>query len=152
MSLLLSSSQIHVCIKKSTRILLHFWNILGFSDRSVGKEITCNGGDPSSIPGSKRSAEERIVYSLQYSQASLVAQLVKNPLAMQETLVWSLGWGDSLGEGKGYPHQYSGLENSMDCNSWWGCKQSDTTEWLSHRLYETIARFGRLWGWSLTVA
>ena len=86
--------------------------------------------------------------------ASLIAQLVKNPPAMQETLVQFLGWEDppgegirlptpvSLhfpcgsagkestcnvgdlglipglgrypGEGKGYPLQYSGLENSMD--------------------------------------
>ena len=44
---------------------------------------------------------------------SLVAQLVKNPPAMRETLVQSLGWGRSLGEGKGYPLQYSGPENSM---------------------------------------
>ena len=32
-----------------------------------------------------------------------------------ETWVRSLGWEDSPGEGKGYPLQYSGLENSMDC-------------------------------------
>ena len=42
-------------------------------------------------------------------------QLVKNPLAMRETWVQSLGWEDSPGKGKGYPLQYSGLENSMDC-------------------------------------
>ena len=47
----------------------------GFPDSSVGKESACNTGDPSSIPGSERSA----------------------------------------GEGIGYPLQYSGLENSMDC-------------------------------------
>ena len=35
------------------------------------------------------------------------------------------------GEGKGYPLQYSGLENSMDCISPWGRKESDTTERLS---------------------
>ena len=58
-------------------------------DSSVGKESTCNAGDPSSIPGSGRSP----------------------------------------GEGKGYPLQYSGLENSMD--SPWGRKESDTTEPLS---------------------
>ena len=34
--------------------------------------------------------------------ASLIAQLVKNPPAMQETWVWRLGWEDPLGEGKGY--------------------------------------------------
>ena len=46
--------------------------------------------------------------------ASLVAPLVKNLPAMKETWVPSLGWEDSPGEGKGYPLQYSGLENSMD--------------------------------------
>ena len=41
---------------------------------------------------------------------------VKNLPAMQETSVQSLGGlGISPGEGKGYPLQYSGLENSMDC-------------------------------------
>ena len=38
------------------------------------------------------------------------------------------GSGRSPGEGKGYPLQYSGLENSMD--SPWGRKESDTTERL----------------------
>ena len=47
--------------------------------------------------------------------ASLVAQLVKNLPAMQETWVRSLGWEDSPGEGKGNPLQYSGLEYSTDC-------------------------------------
>ena len=61
----------------------------GYPDSSVGKESTCNVGDPSSIPELGRSA----------------------------------------GEGKGYPLQYSGLENSMD--SPWGRKESDTTERLS---------------------
>ena len=44
--------------------------------------------------------------------ASLVAQLVKNPPAMLETWVWSLGWEDPLEKGKA---QYSGQENCMDC-------------------------------------
>ena len=41
------------------------------------------------------------------------------------------GLGRSPGEGNGYPLQYSGLENSMDCVSPWGCKESDMTEQLS---------------------
>ena len=41
-----------------------------------------------------------------------MAQLVKNPPAMQDT--WIPGLGRSPGEGIGYPFQYSGLENSMD--------------------------------------
>ena len=61
--------------------------ILSFHDSSVGKESACNAGDPSSIPGSGRSPGEGIGYLLQYSWASLVAQLVKNLPAMQKTPV-----------------------------------------------------------------
>ena len=75
-------------------------HIYGFPDGSAGKESTCNVGDPSSIPGSGRSPGEGIGYPLQYSWASLVARLVKNPLAMWETWVRSLGWEDALEEGK----------------------------------------------------
>ena len=82
---------------------------LGFPDSSVGKESACNAGDPGLIPGSG------IGYSIQYSWASLVAQLVKNPSTMWETWVLSLVWEDPLEKGKVYPLQYSGLENSMDC-------------------------------------
>ena len=42
-----------------------------------------------------------------------------------------LGLGRSPGEGSGYPLQYSGLENSMFCNSPWGYRESDKTERLS---------------------
>ena len=59
-----------------------------------------NVGDPGSIPGSGRSPGEGIGYPLQYSWASLVVQLVKNPLAMWETWVQSLGWADPLEKGK----------------------------------------------------
>ena len=52
------------------------------------------------IPGSGRSAGEGIGHPLQYSWASLVAQLVKNPPAMQETWVRSLSWEDPLETGK----------------------------------------------------
>ena len=58
-----------------------------YPDSSVGKESTCNAGDPGSIPGSGRSTGEEIGYPLQYSWASLVAQLVKNQPAMRETWV-----------------------------------------------------------------
>ena len=51
------------------------------------------------IPGLGRSAEG-IGYQLQYSWSSLVAQLVKNPPAVQETWVQSLGWEDPLEKGK----------------------------------------------------
>ena len=61
----------------------HSTNILRpFPDSSVGKESAYNAGDPVSIPGSGRSAGEEIGYPLQYSWASLVAQLLKSPPAM----------------------------------------------------------------------
>ena len=69
---------------------------MGFPGSSAGKESACNEGDPGSIPGSGRSAGEGIGYQLQYSWASLVAQMVKNLPAMQETCVQSLGWEDPL--------------------------------------------------------
>ena len=59
---------------------------MGFPDSSVGKESACNAGDPGSIPELGRSAGEGIGYPLQYSQASLVVQVVKNLPAMQE--IW----------------------------------------------------------------
>ena len=49
----------------------------GFPGSSAGKESACSAGDPGSIPGSGRSAEEEIGYPLQYSWASLVTQVVK---------------------------------------------------------------------------
>ena len=72
----------------------------GFPGSSVGKESTCNAGDPSSSPGLGRPSAEGIASSLQYSRASLVAQLVKNPPAMQETQARSRGWEDPLEKGK----------------------------------------------------
>ena len=86
-----------------------FWNSrhwpscvlsIGFPYSLAGKEFTCNAGDPGSIPGLGRFPGEGIGYPLQYSWASLVAQLVKNPPAVRETWVWSLGWEDPLEKGK----------------------------------------------------
>ena len=76
---------------------------LGFPDSSVGKESTCNAGDPGLIPESGKSAGEGIGYPLQYSWVSLVAQLVKNSPAVWETWVQSLGWEDPLEKGKATP-------------------------------------------------
>ena len=87
---------------------------MGFPDGSVGKESACNAGGPGSVLWLERSTGEGIGYLLQYSCASLVTQLVKNPPAMWETCVRSLGWEDPL-EKEVYPLQDAGLENSMNC-------------------------------------
>ena len=67
---------------------------MGFPHSSVGKESACSAGDSSSTSVWGRSPGEGIGYPLQYSWASLVAQLVKNLSAVWETWVQSLGWED----------------------------------------------------------
>ena len=98
---------------------------MGFPGSSAGKESAYKAGDPGSIPGSGRVAGEGINYPCQYSWAFLVAQLAKYPPAKWETWVWCLCWEDPLE--KGYPLQYSGLENTVHG----GCEESDTTEQFS---------------------
>ena len=84
-------------------------------DSSVGRESACNAGEPGLIPGSGRSVREGIGYPLQYSWASLVAQLIKSTPAMQETWVQPLGWEDPLEKGKAtltqvfWPGEFHGL-------------------------------------------
>ena len=110
----------------STIILVdQFHATWGFPGRSAGKECACNAGDLSLIPGSGRSAGEGIGYLLQYSTASLMTQLVKNPLEMWQAWVWSLGWENPLENGKA---------THSSIWAWrilWGRKELDTTELLS---------------------
>ena len=74
-------------------------NTVGFPGSSAGNESTCNAGNPGWIPGLGSSPGEGKGYPLQYSWASLLAKMVKNLPAMQETWVPSLGWKDPLEEG-----------------------------------------------------
>ena len=87
-------------VRKEIQVRLYWGPCYSFPDSSDGKECTHNGGDPGSIPGSGRSPGEGIGYPLQYSWASLVAQLVNNLPATWETWVRSLGWEDPLEKGK----------------------------------------------------
>ena len=82
------------CLKETTTTTSLY--VLGFPDSSVDKQSACSAGDPSSIPGPGRSTGEGIGYPPQYSWASLVAQLVKNLLATQETWVQFLRGKDPL--------------------------------------------------------
>ena len=59
--------------------------MLGQGFPQLVKDSTCNAGDPSQIPGLERSSREGIGYPLQYSWASLVAQLIKNLPAMWDS-------------------------------------------------------------------
>ena len=69
-----------------SHVFQNFPQFVVILDSSVGKEFTCNAGDPVLIPGLGRSPGKVMGYALQYSWASLEAQLVKNPPAMQE--IW----------------------------------------------------------------
>ena len=89
----------YISRKKSNKNLITCIYSKGFPCNSAGKEYVCNAGDPSLISRPGRSSGEEIGYLLQYSWAHLMAQMVKNPPARQETLVKSLGWEDSLEKG-----------------------------------------------------
>ena len=95
-------TQGHLLTSRCVNVILHTRSLLtkvGFPHSSVGKESACSAGDPSLIPASGRYPGEGIGYPLQYSWASLVAQLVKNLPAVWETWVRSLGWEDPLEKG-----------------------------------------------------
>ena len=95
------------------------------------QESACNAGDPGLIPGLGRSTEEGIGYPLQYSWAFLVAQTVKNPPAMWETWVPSLGWEDPLEKGKDLPTPVFWPREFHGFYSPWGHKESKRTDRLS---------------------
>ena len=81
----LNQNQYFIWLESLLLVYIYLYQLLKHS--SVGKESACNAGDPGSIPGLGRSTGEGIGYPLQYSWASLVAQLVKNLPAMRETWV-----------------------------------------------------------------
>ena len=112
--------------------------IQSFHGSSAGKESACSAGDPGLIPGLRRYPEEVIGYPLQYSWASLVAQMVKGKESACRA--GDLGSIPRLGRSPERGHsnilQYSCLENPHEQRSLagynpWGRKESDTTEWLA---------------------
>ena len=100
----------------------------GFPDSSVGRESVYNVGDPGLISGSGRSTGERERLPTPVFSGFPCGSVGKESACNVGDLGLIPGLGRSPGEGKGYPLQYSGLENSMDP---WGCQESDMTEWLS---------------------
>ena len=101
-------------------------HIFAISPSSVDKESTRNAEDPGLIPGSGRSPGEGKDYPLQYSWASLMAQLVKKKIHLQ--CRWS---GFYLWIGK-----ISWRRERLPTSVFWpgesgGHKELDTTEWHS---------------------
>ena len=93
--------------------------LVGLLGCSAGKESTCNAGDLGSIPGLGGSPGEGMGYPLQYSWASLLAQLVKNLPAMQQTWIRSQGWEDPLEEGMATHSSVLAWRIPMDRGAWW---------------------------------
>ena len=87
---------------------------MGFPGSSPGRESLCNAGDPGLLPGSGRCAGEGMGYPLQYSWASLVAQLIRESACNEGDLALIPELRRSPGEGNGSPTQDSGLENSTN--------------------------------------
>ena len=112
--------------------------MLLFPGGSDGKESACNAGDRGSTPELGRFDGEGKGYPLQYSWASLVAQLVKNPPAMW---VRSLGWEDPVEKGR-LPTPVFWPGESHGLFSPWGRKGPDTTERLSLSLHEKASGAG----------
>ena len=92
--------------------LYFFW---GFPGSSAGKESTCNSGDPGSIPGLGRSPWKRERLPTPVFLGFPLGSAGKESACNAGDLGSIPELGRSPGEGKGYPHQYSGLEKSMDC-------------------------------------
>ena len=88
---------------------------MDFPCGSAGKESAYSAGDPGSIPGSERSPGEGIGYPLQYSWASLVAQMVKNP---RETWVRSQSSEHPLEEGMATHSSIHAWRIPMDRGAW----------------------------------
>ena len=86
-------------------------------------------GDLGSIPGLGRSPGEGIGYPLQYLQASLVAQMVKNLPTMRETWVRSLGWEDTLEEGMATQSNILAWRILMDRRAWQATVHRGVESW-----------------------
>ena len=115
--------------KKAAKLEL-LYDPVHFPGNSAGKESVCNAGDPNSIPGSGRSPEEGIGYSLQYSWASLVAQLVKNHLQCRSSgfdpWVGKIPWRRTWQPPPVFlPGESPGRRSLAGCSPW-GCKEPDT--------------------------
>ena len=96
---------------------------------SVGKESACNAGDPGLIPELGKICWRRDRLSTPVLLDFPCGSAGKESTCNAGDLGLIPGLGRSPGEGKGYPLQYSGLENSMD--SPWCHKELDTAGQLS---------------------
>ena len=123
---------------------------VGFSDGSVGKETTCNAGDPRSIPGEGKIRWRRdrlpIPVFLDFPCGSAGKESACNAGDLGSTP----GLGRSPREGKGYPLQYSGLENSKECIVHGVAKsQTGLSDFHFHALEREMATHSSVLAWRI---
>ena len=116
------------------------WEYLKFSLRKHFSDFHAAGmcwlHFPDSIKKKKKNMSPKEWNGYIYTMYGLVAQMVKNLPAVQETCVWSLSWEDALEEGMATHSSIlawripSGQRNLVGC-SLWGHKESDMTEGLT---------------------
>ena len=124
---------------------MEIYTLLGFPGSSAGKEFSCNAGDTGLVPGSESSPGEGKGYPLLLSWASLVAETVKNPPAVWETWVRSLGREDPLAKGMATHSSFLPGESQRLPHVGWratviGVTKADTTGWLSTAQHMHITR------------
>ena len=128
-----------MCVYEILYIYAHLY-IYIFPDSSVGKEFACERPKFDSWVG--KIPWRRDVLPTPVFLGFPCGSAGKESACKAGDLGSIPGLGRSPGEGKGYPLQFSGLENSMD--NPWGRKESDTTERLSlslHIYFLSIYRF-----------
>ena len=108
-----------------------------FRDQTCTSFVSCIAGR--FLPVESLGSKDCNGNSLETSRASLVAQLVKNPPAMRETWVRSLGWEDPL-QGERLPTPVFWPGESHGLYSPWGPKESDMAEWLSLSLWRHLRK------------
>ena len=110
--------------KESEQVYIHRYTLIAQLVQN-----SPDAGDTSSVPGLGRSPGEGIGCRLQYSWASLVAQMLKHLPAIEETWVWFLDQEDPLQKGNDYPLQHFYLENPVDRGAWQAMIQGISKIW-----------------------
>ena len=110
---------------------------------SAGKESTCSAEDPSSIPRSERSPGEAIGYPLQYSWASLLAQMVKNLPTRWETWVRSLAGEDPWRRGMVTHSSILAQRIPMDRGAWQATVHGVAKSWTERVSTSAILNYSK---------
>ena len=111
------------------RVKAQLWISMGFSGSSVDKESACNAGDPSSIPWIRKIPWKRDRLLIPVFGGFLGGSNGKESACNVGYLGLIPGLGRSPGKGKGYPLQYSCLENPHGQKSLAGNNHGISKSW-----------------------